>query len=164
VGEHNLAPPPWNLFYPPESRLLNRDLLPAHEHDLFILDGEYTVKIFKGYGATSFRLFTSVNLTPGSYLFQINAFPDLVNHYEDGEKIPPSDPYSGEVRFMVDGPVGGPDGPWTAPTFGQMNNIHHIFEVSSEGAVDLGVAFRTRYAIQNNGWFLDDWSLAEIVD
>lgn len=159
-GFNPVDPDPWNEFVRPESRLLNKDFLPPSEHDLFIWDGEYTVKIFKGYGALSYRLLTDVHLKPGSYLFEIHVFPDLIVGYTSkGKKIWAPDPLSGEVRFIVDGPVGGADGSWTLPEIGQKNTLQHVFTVTHERDVKLGVAFRGRWAIENNGWFMDDWSL-----
>jgi hypothetical protein len=33
------------------------------------------------------------------------------------------------------------------------------FTVTTPGAVRLGASFRNRWALPNNGWFLDAWSL-----
>lgn len=162
-GENPLDPSPWNVFVRPESRLLSTAFLPPDEHDLFIWDGDYTVKIFKGYGSVSFRLTTDIPLLPGSYLFQVNLFPDLVVGYTDGEKIWAPDPYSGEVRFIVDGPVGGDDGLWILPAFGQKNTLQYVFTVNEARVVEVGLAIRGRWAIQNNGWFMDDWSLTALA-
>jgi hypothetical protein len=154
-GENPLDPAPWNEFVRPESRLLSEDFLPPDEHDLFIWDGNWTLKIFKGYGALSYRLTTNVKLPAGKYLFQINVFPDLVVGYDGGEKIWAPDPYSGEVRFLKN----GPRGEWILPTIGEKDTLQYVFEVNRRSTINLGVAIRGRWAIQNNGWFMDDWSL-----
>jgi LysM repeat protein len=146
----------WNSYVRPESRLLNAAFLPANERGLFIWDGAYTLKIFKGNGATSFRLLTDVYLEPGTYRLTVNAFPDMVAGYTaSGSKIWAPDALSGEVRFIVGSSGGG----WILPNFGQRNTLQHTFTVTSAGPVRLGAAFRGRWAILNNGWFLDDWSL-----
>ena len=46
-------PNPWSEFGAPELRVLTvgPGQLPEHERDLFILDGDYTLKIFRGRGA-----------------------------------------------------------------------------------------------------------------
>jgi hypothetical protein len=158
-GPNPLDSNPQNKFVRPESRLLKADLLPPEEHDLFIWDGEWTVKIFKGYGALYFWLNADVVLPPGSYLLNINIFPDLVVGYNDeGEKIWAPDPLSGEVRFEVN----GVPSQWHLPKFGQKNTLQAIFEVTHEQRVELTVAFRGRWAIRNNGWFMDDWSLTKM--
>ena len=158
-GENPLDPSPWNEFVRPESRLLSSDFLPPEEHELFIWDGNWTLKIFKGSGALSYRLKTNVRLTPGTYLLNIHIFPDLVVGYTDsGEKIYAPDPLSGEVRFDVDGEKSN----WVLPSFGQKNTLQAVFQVSHERQVDLTVAIRGRWAIQNNGWFMDDWSLTRM--
>lgn len=158
-GENPLDPAPWNVFVRPESRLLSKDFLPTAEHDVFIWDGDWTVKIFKGSGALSYRLSTEVYLPPGTYLLNIHIFPDLVDGYtNDGEKIWAPDPLSGEVRFEINGESSN----WILPKFGQKNTLQAIFEVSNQQQVDLLVAIRGRWAIRNNGWFMDDWSLTRM--
>lgn len=159
TGNNPLDPDPWNAFVRPESRVLNGDFLPPDEHDLFIWDGEYTVKIFKGEGALSYRLVTDVYLHPGTYLLEISIFPDLVVGYNpDGSKIWAPDPLSGEVRFIVNEPVGN----WIFPTFGQKNTFRHAFQVEAGQMMRLGLAIRGRWAVLNNGWFMDDWSLSQL--
>ena len=158
-GENPLDPDPWNEWVQPEVKLLSTALLPPHEHDLFIWDGQHTLKVFKGWGAISFRLLTDVELTPGTYLFRVHIFPDLVDAYqESGTKVWAPDPLSGEVRFLVD----GEGTPWRLPTFGQKNTFSHVFTVSETRTVRLGVAIRGPWAITNNGWFLDDWALYRV--
>jgi hypothetical protein len=159
AGANPLDPDPWNSFLRPESRVLSEAFLPPNEWDLFIWDGAHTVKIFKGSGAVSFRLLTHVNLQPGRYVFKISFFPDLVvGMSEDGHKIWAPDPLSGEVRFLV----GSSASAWTLPVFGQRNTLQHVFELTNAQTLTLGVAFRGRWAILNNAWFMDDWSLQQL--
>lgn len=160
-GFNHLDSDPWNVFVRPETRVLNGNFLPADEHDLFIWDGDHTFKVFKGQGAISFRLTTSVPLEPGTYRLEINAFPDMIESYTDtGKKKWASDALSGELQFIVDQPVGG----WILPVFGQRNSYGYTFEVHSPRIVQLGAFFRGRWAIENNGWFLDNWSLTKQVE
>lgn len=157
-GDNPFGSEPWSDFVRPETRVLSTAFLPAREHPLYIYDGSYTVKIFKGNGALSTRLMTAVTLTPGTYVFTVNVFPDLVHTYENGQKVWAPDPYSGEVRFIVAN--GGSN--WLLPTFGQKNTLTHTFSVTSAQTIRVGVALRGRYALVNNGWFVDDWSLVKI--
>lgn len=150
-------PAPWVR---PESRVLPPDFLPVEEHDLFIWDGRQTVKIFKRQGAVSFHLTSRVNLQPGTYVLEIYVFPDLIVDYENGEKVWAPDPLSGEVRLIA--------GPWSTdwmlPTFGQRNTYRHLFQVDVAQEVEVGAAMRGRWAILNNGWFMDDWRLVRVED
>jgi hypothetical protein len=156
-GYNPLAPE--HDFVRPEVRVLSKDYLPPEERDLFIWDGNYTVKVFKGYGAISFRLITSSYLEPGSYQLEINVFPDLVVGYTSGgSKIWAPDPLSGEVRLTAEGQSTG----WLLPTFGQKNTIRYNFNVSQGKVVNITAAFRGRWAILNNGWFMDDWRLTKL--
>ncbi len=154
-GANQLDPDPWNVWVPPETRVLSSAFLPVEEHDLFIWDGNQTVKVFKGYGAISFELTTAVTLQPGTYVLIINVFPDLVVGYENGQKIWAPDPLSGEVKLIAGNGTTG----WKLPIFGQKNRFQTTFTVSQTQTVTVGAAMRGRWAIQNNGWFMDDWGL-----
>jgi hypothetical protein len=158
-GENPLDPDPWNVWVRPEVRVLPREFLPPHEHPLFIWDGNQTVKVFKGYGAINFELETDVTLLPGDYLFEVFFYPDLVVDYEDGQKVFAPDPLSGEFRFIVD----GVKTEWWLPEFGARNRMQHFFTVDEAGIVTVGVGMRGRWAIANNGWFMDDWRLVRVV-
>lgn len=159
-GTNNLDPDPWNSYLRPESRILSGDFLPAREHSTFIWDGKQTLKIFKKTGAVHFWLTTNVDLQPGTYVFEINFFPDLIEGYtETGGKVWAPDPLSGEVLFIFNQPVG----PWTFPDFGKKNTLQYRFDISAPTLVRIGAAFRGRWAIDNNGWFMDDWSLERIT-
>lgn len=158
AGTNPFNSDPWNDFVRPETRVLSTAFLPSSEHPLYIYDGIYTVKIFKGSGAISFRLLTDVTLSPGTYVFKVNVFPDLVHAYENGQKVWAPDPYSGELRFIV----GSGGSNWILPTFGQKNTLTHTFTVNTAQTIRVGVAMRGRYALVNNGWFMDDWSLVKV--
>ncbi|MFQ5419368.1 MAG: hypothetical protein ACE5EY_03290 [Anaerolineae bacterium] len=145
-------------YFRPEVRVLPSYQLPPQEHPLYIYDGQYTVKAFKGYGPISFRMLTDVYLEPGAYIFQVNVFPDLYTDYVNNQKVWAGDPYSGEVRFIVTG--AGTD--WFLPQFGMRNTFTHTFTVTQAGAVRVGLGIRGRYGILNNGWFIDDWSLVRV--
>ncbi len=140
----------------PESRVLPRSQLPTHEQSVFIWDGNWTMKVFKGYAPMSYRIFTDVYLQPGTYRFTANYFPDLVSSYNGGNKIWAS-PGAGEVAFIRNG-VGG----WSAVNNGTRNVMVQTFIVPASGNVRLGVAFRTHYGLQNNGFFFDNWSLQRV--
>ena len=155
-GKNALDPDPWNEWVRPETRVLPSAFLPPDEHDLFIWDGDQTVKIFKGSGAISFELTTAVSLTPDTYILEINVFPDLVVGYDtNGQKIWAPDPLSGEVKLIAGNGTTG----WILPTFGEKNRLRTTFTVSKAQTVVVGAAIRGRWAIQNNGWFMDDWWL-----
>lgn len=158
-GRNSLDPDPWNAWVRPEVRVLPKDFLPAAEHETFIWDGEQTLKIFKGSGSISVKLLTDVYLEPGQYALEINIFPDLVESYtEQGGKVWASDKLSGEVNFIVDGRYDQ----WQLPAFGRKNTLTYIFTVNDAHLVEVGVALRGRWAIANNGWFLDDWRLFKL--
>ena len=154
-GNNPLDPDPWNDWLPPETRVLPSAFLPPAEHDLFIWEGNQTVKVFKESGAISFELTTAILLEPGTYYLEINVFPDLVVGYDNGQKIWAPDPLSGEVKLIAGNGTTG----WLLPIFGQKNTLRTSFTVSQTQTVVVGAAMRGRWAIQNNGWFMDDWWL-----
>ena len=157
-GSNPLDPNPWNDFVRPEVRVLTSAFLPKEEQDLFIWDGTQTLKVFKGFGAVAFTLKTNIYLNPGNHVFEIHVFPDLVVDYENGNKIWAPDPYSGEVKLHV----GNYASPWMLPNFGEKNRFRHHFTVYRPTTVTIGASFRGRWAIRNNGWFMDDWGVYEV--
>ena len=154
-GENPLDPAKWNRWVPPELRVLPSTFLPAHEHELFIWDGDQTVKVFKGSGSISFELTTAVTLTPGTYKLTINLFPDLYTGFSNGQKVWATHPYSGEVKLIA----GNGTTDWLLPAFGEQNSFSTTFTITQTETVTVGAAMRGRWAIANNGWFMDDWSL-----
>lgn len=149
---------PWDVYLRPEVRVLAREYLPPAEHGLFIFGGNKTVKVFKGSGAVSFRLLTDVTLTPGRYQLEINLFPDLVMAYENGQKVWANDFLSGEVKLQA----GASNSGWIYPAFGQKNTLRYTFTILQTQTITVGAAVRGRFALLNNGWFLDEWSLSRL--
>lgn len=156
-GPTGLGSEPWDVYVRPETRVLPAAYLPDSERGLFIWDGNQTVKIFKGRGAISYRLLTDVVLAPGTYRLTVNLFPDLVASVNGDSKVW-AGAGAGEVAFRVGGQQTG----WQQTAVGQRNSLSHTFTISQNQTVRLGVAIRGRYAILNNGWFMDDWSLRQI--
>lgn len=147
----------WDVYLRPETRVLSKNFLPDAEHSLFIFDGAHTIKIFKGDGAISFKLFRDVYLEPGTYVLEINVYPDLYMDYVDGRKIWADDPLTGQFRFIAPGATG-----WMGTVYGRKNVLTHTFTVDSAENVSIGAAMRGNHAIMNDGWFLDDWSLRRV--
>lgn len=158
IGPTGFGSEEWDKWVRPETRVLPDFQLPANERPLFIRDGIYTIKMFKGNGAISYRMFQDIELQPGTYVFQVNIFPDLVTAYVDNSKQPPGDPAAGEIRFIA--PDGGTG--WIFPAFSQWNTLEHTFTIDQPQVVRVGVGIRGRYALANNGWFLDEWSLRRV--
>ena len=148
------APDTGLTYLRPESRIVPRAGLPVHEQPLFLWEGNWTLKVFKGGAPVSFRLLTDVNLQPGTYRFVANYFPDVVAGYGGGKVWAP-EANAAEVRFIQGNGGSG----WRAASVGQKNTLAETFTVSTPGAVRLGVAFRAQYTQANNGFFVDDWSL-----
>jgi len=159
-GPNNLENGAGGLFNRPEVRVVPAKDLPPAEHRLFIMDGNKTLKAFKGGAPTSFSIFTDVALPPGSYRMKISFVPDTVVEYDGGQKSYASDPLAAETRVIVDGGGTG----WQGTTSGQRNVVTYDFTVDEARNVRLGAAFRNRYIMANNGWFLDDWSLTPLAD
>lgn len=158
-GEGALAPETGLMYIRPESRIAPRWGLPPAEQSLFLWNGDWTLKVFKGGAPVSFRLFTDVYLQPGTYQFVANYFPDLVAHYaQDGSKVWAPQALAGEANFIQSG-VGDN---WTPMTIGVKNTMVKTFTITTAGNVRVGVGWRTRYIQENNGFFIDDWSLQKL--
>ncbi|MBX3055134.1 MAG: hypothetical protein KF770_01560 [Anaerolineae bacterium] len=156
TGPTGFGNEPWDVWVRPEVRVLPAQLLPPPEHPLFIWDGNNTLKVFKGYGAISYVLEQYVWLEAGTYVMEVSIFPDLVEGYDSqGNKIPASDPLSGEIEFRV----GSTNSGWVLPSFLDKNTYYFVFVITQAAQTEMRIAIRGRYAIQNNGWFMDDWWL-----
>jgi hypothetical protein len=148
----------WDVYVRPETRVLPASQLPPEEHSLYIYDGQYTIKMFKGAGAISFRFYTDMPLSAGTYQFEVQTFPDLVMDYSNGEKIWAGDPFSGEIMLFA----GNQNSGWKMLNFGQRNTLTYVFTIEQDQTVRVGIWARGRYAIANNGFFFDDWSLRRV--
>lgn len=154
-GETGFGNEVWDVWVRPETRVLPANQLPSNEHALFIYDGNYTFKVFKGNGAHHTTLATDIYLEAGTYQFGANIFPDLVENYDGGQKNWASDPVAGDVRIKT----GSVDSGWMLPTFGQRNSYNQQFTINQAQTVTLSVEVRGRFAIINNGWFIDHLTL-----
>ena len=125
--------------------------LPPEEHSLYIFEGSTTLKVFREQGALSMRLVTDVDLQPGTYVLEANFFSDVFEKYENDQKVAPSDPSAGEAALIAGSGGTG----WVANNYLTRNKLSHTFTVTSAQKMTVGVGFRGRYAIANNGWFVD---------
>lgn len=157
-GENTLVPGPGGLFFRPESRIFAGINIPESEHELFLWNGTHAIKVFKGGAPTHFGLFTDVYLQPGTYRATFNFYADAVMAYEGSSKTWAADPLSAEYRIIHG--TGGTD--WTPAVIGTKNTVTYTVTVTSAGAIRLGVAFRNRFVLANNGWILDDWTLTKV--
>jgi len=158
-GANNLSPGSGGQFYRPEIRVLARADIPPAERDMFLFNGDHTIKAFKGDAPTNFSIFTDVALQPGTYRFTASFFPDAVSGYVGSEKVWNGDPLAAEYRIIVGGGGTG----WQSAPAGRKNTVTHEFTLTAPETVRIGVGFRNRYEESNNGWFIDDWSLQALT-
>ena len=150
-------------FRTPEVVVPGKANLPPHEHDLFILDGDKTLKVFKGGGSIKFRLFQTVNLEPGIYKLTLPIYADLVKGYtNDGQKIWADDPAKrdGLYKFLIDGPT---TAEWQSLNPGAWNNPTTVVNIVNAGPVTLGIEIMLPFPLAQNGIFADAWAL-ELVE
>lgn len=145
-------------YFRPEIRLLSRAHLPPDEQNMFVLEGDKTIKAFKGHAPTHFSIFRDVALEAGSYRISISFFPDSVWGYDGNVKVYNGDPLSAEARIIVgDGGTG-----WAGTNVGNRNTVTYDFTLDTAQTVRLGGAFRNRFEQSNNGWFIDNWTLQRL--
>ncbi|GAG06730.1 unnamed protein product, partial [marine sediment metagenome] len=149
---------PWNEFVAPEIVHKLRHQLPEDEQDLFILDGDTTLKIFKGYGAFCAELTQPLHLEPGMYTFTVRVFGDLVAYYDNGRKYWAADPNSGLLRFVLNGHA-YEDTHSITPA---MWNLYSL-EFAADGDTSIGVQVMFPFALANSGIFVDAWSLRKVT-
>lgn len=160
-GPTGFGSEPWDIWVRPETRVLPNYQLPESERGLFIREGDYTIKFFKGNGAISFRLYQDIPLEAGTYLMQVFVYPDLVSGYDNGNKVYAGDPVAGEFRFIT--PDGG-TGWMLLPGFGHWDTMEHTFTLTEPQTVRIGIGARGRFALNNNGWFFDNWALRKLQE
>ena len=148
----------WDVYVRPDTRIFPAAFLPPEEHSLYIFDGSTTLKVFREQGALSMRLVTDVELAPGTYVLEANFFSDVFEKYENDQKVAPSDPNAGEASLIAGSGGTG----WVANNYLTRNTLKHTFTVTSAQKMTVGVGFRGRYAIANNGWFVDNLSLRQL--
>lgn len=151
---------PWAEFVRPEVRVLRSAFLPEHEHALFILHGDKTLKIFKGSGSWQAELWQNVDLAPGRYRLTIQIFGDLVKDYTNhGQKIWADDPEGrdGLVWLSFDGQSLIEELSLRA---GEWNVISVAFETENGGDVRLRII--CPFPLDNNGLFMDDWRIERL--
>ncbi|MEZ4592226.1 MAG: hypothetical protein R3D55_13945 [Chloroflexota bacterium] len=158
-GPTGFGSQPWDIWFPPETRVLPYYQLPENERGLFIREGEYTIKAFKGNGPISMRLLQDIALPAGTYVFKVYVYPDLVASYEGGKQYA-GDPNAGEVRFIS--PSGGTGWLTFGAGFGTWGVFEHTFTINTDQTVRIGVGMRGRYGLASNGFFIDDWSLQRV--
>lgn len=148
----------WDVYVRPDTRIFPAAFLPPEEHSLYIFDGSTTLKVFREQGALSMRLVTDVELAPGTYVLEASFFSDVFEKYENDQKVAPSDPNAGEASLIAGSGGTG----WVANNYLTRNTLKHTFTVTSAQKMTVGVGFRGRYAIANNGWFVDNLSLRRL--
>lgn len=148
----------WDVWIRPETRVLSKPFIPPQEHGLYFFNGENTVKIFKGFGAISIRMYQDIELPPGSYQLTIRAYSDMVAGYEGGGKKFASDGLAAEGLAFA----GGSNSGWQLMPIGQRGEVRLNFTVDSQQSVRVGASLRGRFALENNGFFIDHWELVKV--
>lgn len=162
-------------FVRPKVNHKSTNTLPPDEHDKYILDGDYTLKVFKGNGAFNCKLMQNITLEAGkTYTMTIRGHADLVDHYENGSKVGAPDPVSGKLRLCL---YRGPSEACTEwmllgactewMLLGGDKALKPFSYTSQFKATDtidsVSIEFMCPFPINNNGLFLDNWELVEKV-
>jgi hypothetical protein len=153
---------------------------PEHEKDLFFLDGNFCLKVFKANAPLYFALTQEVfGLTPGArYRFTAQVYPDIVKGYQRGQKVRPDDIWHAEARAGWSDPdtlwPEGLDGAvhWSAWfnkkkenfEFGEYRDIWHEFVAPAGGRVRVWLECKAKWADAENNWFLDAFSLEQVAE
>jgi hypothetical protein len=157
-GPTGLGNAAWDYFVRPEVRVLSTAFLPPEEHGLYVYNGQHTVKAFKGNGAVNFRMLTDITLEPGTYVIEAKMFADIVDKWENRQKQWAQDPTAAEVRFLV----GDGGTVWMPQNYGQINVHNFTFTIDQTQTIPIGIGLKGKYAIANNGWFIDDLSVRRV--
>ena len=150
----------------PESRVLPRTQVPPDEHNLYYWDGDYTLKMFWAKAPIHISVFQDVSgLEVGrEYRFVVPTYIDTFDW--DKGKNAPTDPFAAEVRLGA-GPVGTD---WqnenainfsnwanptnTSPYYLARTTLQFKF-VATEPQMRVFVEYKSKWALDNNGIFMD---------
>lgn len=154
TGENPVNSDPWNKFVRPEVRVLPKDQLPPDEQDLFILDGNYCLKVFKDSGAWNAAFSQSVPVKIGVNILNIRVYGDLVMDYDENGKMPAKDPLSGRIRVIID------DEPQEWESLTPLRWSRYTFPLISEynSSKVVKIEFMLPHALKNSGIFADLWT------
>lgn len=160
----------------PESVVWPRNQAPASEQNVFWRDGTYIVKLFKPWSPVYFGMSQTVSgLTPGAqYEFVAHVYVDIVQQYEDGNKIAPSNEPEG-VGVRLGNSL--PGATWrdastinyggfamqanTSPFHQSYLTLRHRFTATGSQQV-VWLEMYSRYGYANNGFFMDDFALIPV--
>jgi murein DD-endopeptidase MepM/ murein hydrolase activator NlpD len=153
---------PWAKFLRPEVRVLPREQVPPWEQDLFILDGDHTLKPFKGGGSLFFWLTQDATLEAGKYELIVRVYPDVVMDYDtDDQKVFATDTNAALIRF-------NPNDRWQSinpvpsPHPGaRLQTVKHKF-AHGGGTRQIVVEFMLPFPLKQNGLFCDKWELRRV--
>ena len=163
------------VAYRPESVVWYIEDAPMDERSLFFRDGAYAVKVFKGWAPMYSALSQNVNnLVPGKrYRLVAPIYIDIVENYENGQKIAPGKLDAGQVRLGAS-PQGAAwrdegaisySGWWNA---GNVNPFYLAYPVfvheftATQPNMTVWVEFAAKEAYRNNAFFMDTFGLYEI--
>lgn len=160
----------------PESVVWPRNQAPASEQNVFWRDGTYIVKLFKPWAPVYFGMSQTVSgLTPGAqYEFVARVYVDIVQQYDDGNKIVPSNEPEG-VGVRLGNSL--PGATWrdagtinyggfamqanTSPFHQTYITLRHRFTATGSQQV-VWLEMYSRYGYANNGFFMDNFELIPV--
>ena len=164
--------------YRPEAVVWNIKDAPEHEQDVFFLEGDYCLKVFKAHAPVYFALTQAVSgLAPGaSYGFVAQVYPDIVKGRSGGKKVRPEDIWYAEARVGWS----DPDTPWPHAQdgdvnwskwfnvnnknfrFGDYNQVWMEFVAPGSGEVRVWLECKAKWGDAENNWFMDGFSLVPV--
>lgn len=151
-------------FSAPEMRHLTRADLPESEHaDFFFDDSEHTLKIFAPKWKTAYCELSQPVTVQEDYTYRltIHLNPDIVDRYDDDEKIPAPDPASGQMRLIVEEALDW----FTMQPFLSPQVYTHEFTATFSGIIDIGAAWVFPHPLTGgSAVFTDAWELVIIEE
>ncbi|MCL4264229.1 MAG: protein kinase [Anaerolineae bacterium] len=156
-------------FYPemqPQERLnLNEctDDLPENDAVCDLFHRDKIMKVFKGGAPIRFALFKNMPLGPGIYRFSVDFFADAVWGYSDSGQKEWAPEGHAELHLCVENGI-YQHLDWQPVPIGQASSRFVEFVVPDSQNVILFAMFRNNHEINNNGWFLDHFTLQKIAD
>jgi hypothetical protein len=154
--------------YRPETVVWNIEDAPPHERTVLFRDGSYTVKVFRNWAPILTALTQDVTGLEVGRKYRISApiFIDMIEDYEDGQKVPPDELWTAFIRLGA-GPTGANwlddsqvaySPHWSAenvnPFFLSMPTFTWDF-VATQPNMTIFIEFGVKQPLVNGGFFID---------
>lgn len=158
LGANEVGDPDYDWGMP-ETRFMWDAYLPEHEHEFLLNDAGHTYKIFAAHRPIWSKLRHNLTLQPGKYKVTFTFVDDTFTDFTRRGKTEPGDEKTAESRIIL----ADQSTDWVLNKFLDDNVVILNVEVDKETKTELILENRGRWAVKNNGVFLQRVLLEKVT-